>query len=109
MPEITERMLTDNDQYVRWRAMTVLRDLEEGAEVKALLKALRDPSSEVKARRNAASFLGELQVAADRHAAGDAGHPHPEGLDQPRQVQGGGVPLHVGAGGQDHLLDRLGP
>src|SRR5918996_2557514 len=44
-----------------------------------------------------------LEVAPDREAACQAGNPDPQGLEQPGDVHGGGVPLEVGVGGQDHL------
>src|SRR5678809_618766 len=46
-----------------------------------------------------------FELATDGDAAGDAADGHSEGLDEPRQVQGGRLPLHVRAGGHDDLLD----
>src|SRR6266540_3045205 len=56
-------------------------------------------------------LVGVLKVAADRQAAGQPRHPHPERRQQPRQVHGGGLALDVGVGGDDHLADpvRLDP
>ncbi len=61
-PEVAHAMLNDSDQYVRWRAMKVLSGLEKGAEIKAMTAALENPKSGIRARRNAAQFLGTLQV-----------------------------------------------
>ena len=62
LPDIARVMLEDNDQYVRWRAMMVMKSIKEGSEVEAITRALRDPGAEAKARRNAASFVGDLKV-----------------------------------------------
>jgi len=64
IPAIARSMLNDYDQYVRWRAMTVLRELEQGAEIAAITAALKDPSSSVTARRNAATLAGNLRAEA---------------------------------------------
>src|SRR3954470_3501453 len=53
-------------------------------------------------------LVGVLEVAPDREAARDTGGAHPDGLEQPGQVHGGGLALDVGVGGEDHLGDALG-
>ena len=53
-------------------------------------------------------LVGVLQVAADRQAAGDAGHPHAEGLEQPAEVHGGRLALEVRVRAEDDLGDALG-
>src|SRR5512139_2140745 len=48
--------------------------------------------------------VGVLEVAADGHAHGDARHAHPQRLEQPREVEGGGLPFDVRVGREDHLV-----
>ena len=50
-------------------------------------------------------LVGVLEVAADRHADGDACHPHAERLQQTRQVERRGLAFHIGVGGEDDLGD----
>ena len=52
-------------------------------------------------------LVGVLQVATDRQAAGDARHPHAERLQQPGEVQRGGLALGVGVRAEDDLLHVL--
>src|SRR5439155_24967484 len=52
-------------------------------------------------------LVGVLEVAADREAAGDAGDPRREGLEQLAEVDGRGLALHARVGREDDLLDRL--
>ena len=49
--------------------------------------------------------VGVLQVAAHRDAVGQAGDLHLEGLQEPGEVHGGGLPLGVRVGGHDDLSD----
>ena len=49
-------------------------------------------------------LVGPFQVGAHRHAHGDARHLHAQGLQEAREVDGGGLAFHGGAGGQDDLL-----
>ena len=65
-----------------------------------LLTALQGPHQ--------GGVVGVLQVAPHRHAVGQAGDLHPKGLEQPGEVHGGGLPLRVGIGGHDDLLDPAG-
>ncbi len=62
IPEISDLMVSASDQYVRWRAMTVLRSLKEGEEITFLIKTLNDPEADATRRRNAAVMLGSLEV-----------------------------------------------
>jgi HEAT repeat protein len=62
IPAVARAMLNDYDQYVRWHAMTVLRELEKGAEIVAITAALKDSSTAVGARRNAATLAGNLRA-----------------------------------------------
>ena len=62
------------------------------------------PAGERAAERH---LVGVLDVAAHRHAEGEAGDPHPPGLEQAGEVEGGRLPLDVGVGGEDDLLDPL--
>ncbi|MDP8237387.1 MAG: HEAT repeat domain-containing protein, partial [Candidatus Erginobacter occultus] len=62
IPEISDLMVSAPDQYVRWRAMTVLRSLKEGEEITFLIKTLNDPEADATKRRNAAVMLGSLEV-----------------------------------------------
>lgn len=64
IPEISVLMVSASDQYVRWRAMTVLRSLKEGEEISFLITTLDDPKAEPDRRRNAAVMLGNLEIAA---------------------------------------------
>ena len=48
--------------------------------------------------------VGVLDVAADGHAHGDSGDPHPEGLEQPREVDGRRLAFHVRIRREDHLV-----
>ena len=47
-------------------------------------------------------------MAAHRDAVGQTGDLHPKGAQQPGKVHGGGLPLRVGIGGHDDLLDPAG-
>jgi len=62
LPDISRLMLSDPDQYVRWRAMRAIRKLEAGAEIKAMLQTFDDSEAPIGVRWNAATFLGELRV-----------------------------------------------
>lgn len=62
LPDIARMMLEDKDQYIRWRAMVVMRSIEEGSEIRAITRTLKDPESGAQARRHAATFLGNLKV-----------------------------------------------
>lgn len=62
IPAVARAMLNDYDQHVRWRAMIVLRELKEGAEIAAISAALKDGSAPVAARRNAATMAGYLRA-----------------------------------------------
>ena len=64
MGDITNLMISSSDQYLRWKAMLVLKSLEEGAEITALLKTLNDPEAKLDQRRYATVMLGELKVEA---------------------------------------------
>src|SRR5215203_3042738 len=46
-----------------------------------------------------------LEVAADRHAHGDAGHLDAERLQEPREIQRGGFAFDVRVGGENDLPD----
>ena len=54
-------------------------------------------------------LVGVLEVAADRHAHGDARHPHAERLQQPREVDGRRLAFDVRVGRQDHFGRRRSP
>jgi len=62
LPDITELMISANDQYVRWQAMMVIRSIEKGSEISALIKTLDDKKAKVTSRRNSAVMLGELKA-----------------------------------------------
>ena len=49
-------------------------------------------------------LVGVLEVAADREPRGEAGDPHPERAEHPRQIARRRVPLEVRIGRDDHLL-----
>ncbi len=57
---LADRMLRDLDQYVRWRAMTVLRELKPGAEIEVIKKAVADPALSATQERNAVEYVGFL-------------------------------------------------
>src|SRR5947207_14750054 len=50
-------------------------------------------------------FVGPLEVGADGNAHRDPRHADAEGLQDAREIDRGGLALHGGAGGEDHLLD----
>lgn len=64
IPAISDLMVSASDQYVRWRAMTVVRSLKEGEEISFLIKTLDNPEAEIDRRRNAAVMLGSLKAEA---------------------------------------------
>src|SRR6202521_5842250 len=59
-------------------------------------------------RANQRHVVGVFEVAANRQAAGDAGHHRHMRSEQVGQVHGGRLSLEVRIGGQDHLLDPAG-
>jgi len=61
LPDITELMISANDQYLRWQAMMVIQSIEKGAEISALTRTLDDKKAKVTSRRNAVVMLGELK------------------------------------------------
>jgi len=61
-PKLADRMFRDLDPYIRWQAMTVLRELEEGAEIAAIREALADPKRSATQLRNATELAGNLRL-----------------------------------------------
>src|SRR5262245_1665661 len=52
-------------------------------------------------------LVGVLEIAADRQPARDARDAHTERLEQPRQIDRGGLALDARVGGQDHFFDLV--
>ena len=51
-------------------------------------------------------LVGILEIAAGRKTVGQSAHPHPGAGKALAEVMGGGLPLHIGIGGDDDLLHR---